>query len=122
MPLSRAVSGRAQQVLIQRHVILVPRACLVASSTQCQLPHARAKLSNSLMNVAVMQVLEAAVIGLPHPKWGERPLLVIVPNPGQKPSKDAILAHLQVCCSPASPPASGLFPEHAGARTCMQPP
>ena len=28
-----------------------------------------------------VQVLEAAVVGIPHPKWGERPLLVVVPQP-----------------------------------------
>ncbi|HWI28252.1 MAG TPA: 3-(methylthio)propionyl-CoA ligase [Stellaceae bacterium] len=39
-------------------------------------------------------VAEAAVIGLPHPKWDERPLLVIVPKPGREPSKDAISAFL----------------------------
>lgn len=27
------------------------------------------------------KVLEAAVVGIPHPKWGERPLLVVVPQP-----------------------------------------
>ncbi len=40
-------------------------------------------------------VAEAAVIGLPHPKWDERPLLIIVPKQGQQPSKEAILAYLQ---------------------------
>ena len=35
------------------------------------------------------------MIGLPHPKWSERPLLVVVPGPGQQPSKDAILTHLK---------------------------
>ena len=40
------------------------------------------------------------MIGLPHPKWVERPLLLVVPRPGQQPTKDAILAHLKVsCCS-----------------------
>jgi fatty-acyl-CoA synthase len=39
-------------------------------------------------------VAEAAVIGLPHPKWGERPLLIVVPKPGRQPSKEAILAFL----------------------------
>jgi fatty-acyl-CoA synthase len=40
-------------------------------------------------------VAEAAAIGVPHPRWGERPLLVIVPKPGQDPDDDAILAHLR---------------------------
>ena len=30
-------------------------------------------------------VAEAAVIGLPHPKWGERPLLIVVPKEGRRP-------------------------------------
>ena len=46
--------------------------------------------------MCAVQVLEAAVIGLPHPKWTERPLLLVVPRPGQTPTKDAILAHLKV--------------------------
>jgi fatty-acyl-CoA synthase len=40
------------------------------------------------------QVAEAAVIGVAHPKWAERPLLIIVPKPGQQPSKESILAFL----------------------------
>ncbi len=39
-------------------------------------------------------IAEAAVIGLPHPRWGERPLLVIVPKDGRSPESDAILAFL----------------------------
>ena len=39
-------------------------------------------------------VAEAAVIGIAHPKWGERPLLVVVPKPGQNVSKRDILEHL----------------------------
>ena len=27
------------------------------------------------------QVLEAAVVGLPHPKWQERPVAIVVPKP-----------------------------------------
>lgn len=40
-------------------------------------------------------VAEAAVIGVAHPKWNERPLLVIVPRQGMSPSKESILAHLE---------------------------
>lgn len=39
-------------------------------------------------------VAEAAVIGLPHPKWGERPLIIIVPKQGRTPAKESILAYL----------------------------
>jgi len=39
-------------------------------------------------------IAEAAVIGLPHPRWGERPLLVIVPKEGKSPGDDSILAFL----------------------------
>ena len=39
-------------------------------------------------------VAEAAVIGLPHPKWDERPLLIIVPKQGREPTKEAITAFL----------------------------
>ncbi|MGQ0533563.1 MAG: long-chain-fatty-acid--CoA ligase [Caulobacteraceae bacterium] len=37
----------------------------------------------------------AAVIGILHPKWDERPLLIIEPKPGAKPTKEAVLAFLQ---------------------------
>lgn len=36
----------------------------------------------------------AAVIGVPHPKWDERPLLLVQPAPGQSPDKAALLAFL----------------------------
>lgn len=39
-------------------------------------------------------VAEAAVIGVPHPKWQERPLLLVVPRPGMQPSREEILDHL----------------------------
>lgn len=39
-------------------------------------------------------VLEAAVIGVPHPKWDERPLLVCVRRAGQDLSPEQLLAHL----------------------------
>jgi fatty-acyl-CoA synthase len=50
-----------------------------------------------LENLAVghPDVAEAAVIGVAHPKWDERPLLVIVRKPGREPSKEAILAFME---------------------------
>jgi 3-(methylthio)propionyl---CoA ligase len=39
-------------------------------------------------------VAEAAVIGLPHPKWNERPLLVVVMADGKTLDKKALLAFL----------------------------
>ncbi|MBJ90707.1 MAG: long-chain fatty acid--CoA ligase [Woeseia sp.] len=40
-------------------------------------------------------VAEAAVIGVQHPKWTERPLLVIIPAEGYKLTKDEILGWLE---------------------------
>ena len=40
-------------------------------------------------------VLEAAVIGLPHPKWSERPLLVVVRHDGIEVSKEEIIDYLR---------------------------
>lgn len=40
-------------------------------------------------------VAEAAVIGVAHPKWDERPLLVIVPKTGRAPSRDDLMAFMQ---------------------------
>jgi len=39
-------------------------------------------------------VAEAAVIGIPHPKWEERPLLVVVPAPGATVSVQAVMSFL----------------------------
>jgi len=46
-----------------------------------------------LENLAVghPDIAEAAVIGVKHPKWDERPLLVVVKKEGHEPSKDDIL-------------------------------
>ena len=37
----------------------------------------------------------AAVIGVAHPKWDERPLLIIEPKPGAQPTREQLLAFLQ---------------------------
>lgn len=52
--------------------------------------------SVDLENVAIAHpaVREAAVIGVPHPKWQERPLLIVVPAPETVPDKDDILKFL----------------------------
>jgi fatty-acyl-CoA synthase len=47
-----------------------------------------------LENLALLHpdVAEAAVIGIAHPQWDERPLLVIVPKDGTQPDKASIMA------------------------------
>jgi fatty-acyl-CoA synthase len=50
------------------------------------------ELENELMGHE--KVAEAAVIGVPHPKWGERPLACVVPKSGQEIGKDELLAFL----------------------------
>ena len=52
--------------------------------------------SIDLENLAIghPDVAEAAVIGIAHPKWDERPLLIIIAKPGKKPSKGDILKFL----------------------------
>jgi len=50
--------------------------------------------SIDLENAAVShpQVAEAAAIGVPHPKWSERPILCVVGVDGARPPKEEILA------------------------------
>ncbi len=50
--------------------------------------------SLALENIAMShpQVAEAAVIGIAHPKWTERPLLVVTARDGEKPNKAELLA------------------------------
>jgi Acyl-CoA synthetases (AMP-forming)/AMP-acid ligases II len=53
--------------------------------------------SIDIENLAVghPDVAEAAVIGVAHPKWSERPLLVVVPREGRNVDKADILAFLE---------------------------
>jgi fatty-acyl-CoA synthase len=39
-------------------------------------------------------VAACAVIAIPHPKWGERPLLIVVPEEGERPPKEELDALL----------------------------
>jgi fatty-acyl-CoA synthase len=41
------------------------------------------------------EVAMAAVIGIPHEKWGERPLLIVQAKPGASPTKEDILEFLE---------------------------
>ena len=52
--------------------------------------------SIELENLAVghPDVAEAAVIGIAHPKWDERPLLIVVRKPGKEPTKEEILGFM----------------------------
>jgi fatty-acyl-CoA synthase len=49
--------------------------------------------SIDIENVAMAHpgVAEAAAIAARHPKWDERPLLVVVPKPGEAPSRESVL-------------------------------
>ncbi len=41
------------------------------------------------------KVAQAAVIAMHHPKWDERPLLLVVPKPGETPTQEEILAYYE---------------------------
>ena len=51
----------------------------------------------ALENLAVghPDVAEAAAIGVAHPKWDERPLLIVVPKPGKSPTKADLIGFLE---------------------------
>ena len=52
--------------------------------------------SIDLENAAVAHddVAEAAVVAVPHPRWGERPLLIVVPRAGCHADRDGLIALL----------------------------
>ncbi len=50
------------------------------------------ELENAAVGLA--GVAEAAAIGMPHPKWDERPLLLVIKKPGAEVSKQDVLTHL----------------------------
>lgn len=70
-----------------------------------------------------MQVAEAAVIAVSHPKWDERPLLIVVPVEGSQLTASDLLSFLKV----PSPAVIGmqtflLFPVTQCARICHESP
>jgi fatty-acyl-CoA synthase len=50
-------------------------------------------LENAIMSHPA--VAEAAVVGVPHPKWDERPLACVVLKPGATASEEDIVEHLR---------------------------
>jgi fatty-acyl-CoA synthase len=52
--------------------------------------------SIDLENLAIghPDVQEAAVIGIAHPKWDERPLLIVIAKQGRTPTRDSILNYM----------------------------
>jgi fatty-acyl-CoA synthase len=52
--------------------------------------------SIDLENAAVAHpdVAEAAVVAVPHPRWAERPLLIVTPQPQCHPQRDELIAFL----------------------------
>jgi fatty-acyl-CoA synthase len=51
------------------------------------------ELENEIMGHP--SVAEAAVVGVPHPKWGERPLACVVVKEGETLTKEDVLTHLE---------------------------
>jgi fatty-acyl-CoA synthase len=47
------------------------------------------------MAIGHPDVAEAAVIGVRHSRWDERPLLIVVKKPGREPNKSDILGFLE---------------------------
>jgi len=52
--------------------------------------------SIDLENAAVAHddIAEAAVIAVPHPRWGERPLLIVSSRPGRRPDRGELIGFL----------------------------
>jgi fatty-acyl-CoA synthase len=54
-------------------------------------------------------VAEAAAVAVPHPKWDERPVLVVVARPGKAPSREEILERLRPHFAPWQLPDDVIF-------------
>ena len=51
------------------------------------------EIENELMSHP--KIKEAAVVGVPHPKWSERPLACVVTNPGETLTKEEVLDYIR---------------------------
>ncbi|CBL44766.1 AMP-dependent synthetase and ligase [gamma proteobacterium HdN1] len=53
--------------------------------------------SIELENIAVghPDVQEACVVGVPHPKWDERPLLLVIAKPNHQPTRESLLQYFE---------------------------
>ena len=77
------VDGRGRVRLVDRTKDLIKSGGEWISSVE---------IENELM--AHPSIAEAAVIGVPHPRWSERPLACVVPAAGSEITKDEILEYL----------------------------
>ncbi|MBU4576858.1 MAG: AMP-binding protein, partial [Desulfarculus sp.] len=68
-----------------------------------------AEVENAIF--ALEQVAEAAVIGLPDPKWGEVGCAVVVLKEGQSLQEQAVTAHLKTCLAKYKIPKKVVFTE-----------
>jgi fatty-acyl-CoA synthase len=69
--------------------------------------------SVELENIALAHpdLADAAVVGVPHPKWDERPVLVAVPAAGRTPDPEALLAFYKGKVAPWQVPDKVVFAE-----------
>jgi len=65
-------------------------------------------------------VADVAVVGVPHPKWVETPMAVVVPAPGDEVTADALLAHCREHLAGYKKPSAVVFvdelPRNAGGK------
>jgi fatty-acyl-CoA synthase len=55
------------------------------------------------------QIVEAAIIGVPHPKWGESIRAVVVPRKGASLTEEAVIAHCRAHLAAHKKPTSVVF-------------
>ena len=57
--------------------------------------HAELPRQLALVLNQIPGVVESAVIGVPHPKWSERPLACVVVKEGESMTRDEVLDHVR---------------------------